>query len=204
VKTKNLEVVKYAARPGEGVPMKITHVVGAPGKTGQLLVNMSDAAVPTRRYSSDVANLIVNDVEVQLLFGQSKIGGGFRSLLVVQFSFDAVDRFAKTLRNYEEWVRALAVSGVSAKKLVEFDEEPSQTVALTANNVMLGYAGREACFDFYFASAFAVHQINTATHLHMEPVVRVTLPTSICLGLIDRLLEVYKTLPKPQEEVSDE
>ena len=201
MKTKNIEAVKYSARPGEGVPMAITRIVGAPGKAGQLLINMADAEVPGRKYTCDSANLIVNDVELQLLFGQTKIGGGFRSLLVIHFAFEAVERFISTLKKYDEWLIALKAMGVDMAQLVEFKEEPGQTVALTANNVMLGYAGREACFDFYFASAFAVYQMNTSTHLHMEPVVRVTLPTAVCIGLINKLREAAKALPKSLEEV---
>jgi len=108
----------------------------------------------------------------------------------------AVGQFMKTLVGFEPGMRKWLVDNAIGGELTEIEEEPEQTVTLFANMIGLAFAGREACMDFYHASAFSMHQANQNRKMAVESVVRVILGSGLLLPLLDRLHELEESLPK--------
>ena len=206
MKMKRTEVA--VIRPGEGTPMAITRPLAGPSKASQMTVSMATAEVPARRYTCDVVDVIQTDLEVQLLFGQRKVGGGslsLRSLLVLHLSLDGVSAFLRSVEKYDIWVADLSKQGIIAYGLTNITDEPIQTHSLNANYIVAGLAGREACMDFYLSSAFVFAALSNpnATHMPIDPVVRVSLPTALFLSVVDKLRVIGAKLPQLQGEKND-
>ena len=187
-------------RPGEGTAIggDRKQVANADGTTGTLFtLNLNTAPVPDRRYVADIASVSASEHRLSLIFGQSKVvGTGTRSLLVIEvattFAAQIVNMIQELIENLRKYVKQ---HDVPALQLVDIKEEPSQTVSLAGNVVAAGYASRDACLDFYYVSPFAIQQAEAGGDFVAEPVVRVSLPTSLLLSICERLDEMKATFP---------
>ncbi len=187
-------------RPGEGAAIGADRkqVANADGTTGVLFtLNLNTAPVPDRRYVADIASVSASEHRLSLIFGQAKVvGAGARSLLVIEiaitFAAQIVHMIQELIVNLRKYVEQYHVP---ALQLVDIKEEPSQTVSLAGNVVAIGYASRDACLDFYYVSPFAIKQAGAGGDFVAEPVVRVSLPTSLLLSICERLNEMKATFP---------
>jgi len=177
--------------------MPVSMVAQGPTESGRAMVNMATATVPDRRYTADFANVLDTGIEFNLLFGQRRITAkhALRSLIVIHFSYDAVPRFLESMEKINDWRDTLVKAGVKSIDLDDLGEEPEQTVSLTANNLIVGFAGREACMDFYIASAFALHGMNKNMNLPVDGVVRISLPTVLFMAILEKIAKLGKKLP---------
>lgn len=200
-KTGTVSAVQRMPRPGEGAVVELARrpVTRPDGSTGlELNIDLALAPVPEKRYVADVASLNYADGVLQMLFGQRKIArsDALRSLIVVQMTSTAAGQFVKTLAGFEPGVRTWLEQNSIRSQLSNIEEEPEQTVTLFANMIGLAFAGREACMDFYHASAFSLHYVQQNRKMAVEPVVRVIVGSGLLLALIDRLHEFEPTFPK--------
>jgi hypothetical protein len=204
-KSGQLSVVQRSPRPGEGAIVEVARrqVTNPDGSTGlELGLDLAVAPVPEKRYIADIVSLTFEDGVVQMLFGQRKItrSAALRSLVVIQMTSTATAQFIKTLIGFEPTARKWLEENDIHWKLGTIEEEPEQTVTLFANIIGLAFAGREACMDFYHASAFSLHQVQQNRKMAVEPVVRVILASGLLLSLIDKLHEIEPTLPKERDQ----
>lgn len=186
---------RVSPRQGEGHIVDVTlSSVGDGDLTSS--IDMSQVPVPDRRFSADAAEIKVENSLVKLMFGQRHpIGGGLLALVVISMTFEAVHQFLESVgMDFQNGYRALA-GQLPAEPLSNFTERADQTVVLNSSIVLVGYTGSIGCFDFYFASPFAIQQIATVRKLALEPVVRVNLPSQLLFGILDGLRERAALLP---------
>jgi hypothetical protein len=200
-KSGQLSTVQRMPRPGEGAVVELARrqVTRPDGTSGlELNLDLGLAPVPEKRYVADIVGITYEIGVLQMLFGQRKIArdSALRSLIVVQMTSTAVGQFIKTLGGFEPGMRKWLEDNDIRAELTQIEEEPEQTVTLFANMVGLAFAGREACMDYYHASAFSIHQANQNRKMAVEPVVRVILGSGLLLPLIDKLHELESTFPK--------
>lgn len=189
----------HKPRVGEGVPIEvIRQSVNHNGTlTERISLDLGSAEVPNRRYPANAASIVVDDNAVHWLLAQTKpIGQGLLSLLVINVSFlgtrqfmHAMGQIAPTSQSY------LEKHNVPAKRLIDIQDTPAQTVALDANIVAAAFAGREACLDFYHASSFALHSLGQGGKLLVDPVVRVTLSAQLLMAIYIGLGELKNSMP---------
>ena len=85
--------------------------------------------------------------------------------------------------------------GYTPQPLTKMTEEPEQTVQLVANMALVAYSDSEATLDFYHSSAWAFHLLQQgAGNLAVDPVVRIDLDATLLKSLLDKLVEVRKSL----------
>ena len=134
---------------------------------------------------------------VRLVFGQTQVNGrDLRSLLDIHVPANGIRQFLRSIDDVDESLRQLMAQGYSASEMQAIETEPEHSVGLSANVIATAFAAGEACLDFYALSTFSVaHAILGKGSLSADPVVRITCPTEILLGLIERLRDVSKTLP---------
>jgi hypothetical protein len=188
---RRVDVPRQVNRPGEGalIDIEVRNFAETGGLSGFFMrADMSHAPVPERRYSAHVHGLEGDSESVKLFFGQSKIGksGGLRTLLIIDMTAQSVARFLQSLDNTtnptpQEIATNLAIT---AQPPIEVQEEPGQTAELLANMVLCGWAGPEACLDFYQASPFAFSAAVGIRKLAVDPVVRVDMRASSFLGML--------------------
>ncbi|AMO94917.1 hypothetical protein CFter6_2229 [Collimonas fungivorans] len=95
--------------------------------------------------------------------------------------------------NFDEIVRQAGIVTIPSLRIIE--EEPEQTIALTANFVATAMAGRAACMDFYSASAFAMAEMAKLQKLAVDPVVRIDLSIANLAALRDELIKLIPSFP---------
>ncbi|KWR88746.1 hypothetical protein RM96_17685 [Cupriavidus sp. IDO] len=125
-----------------------------------------------------------------LLFGQERISGNeLRSLLVVKMTPVGVQHFMDAIGAMPKPTvkELMAAVGAPSEALRSIDNEPDQTVAFAANLVASSFAGFEACFDFYQASAFSMAHVSATQKLAVDPVVRVEMRIGLADALLDEL-----------------
>jgi hypothetical protein len=190
---KSGEVVRYISRTGEGtaVDAAVRPVTTASGRSaGLMTVNISSAPVPERRYVAEVCSVTYEKETVKLWFGQPKHNSNkLRTLLVIHMSPSSVRHFIDSIRavknpTYEELAQD---NHFQKEPLSTLEDEPDQTVAFAANFILAGMSGREACLDFFHASAFAISAVVHTSKLALDAVVRVDLRSSLALGLFQEL-----------------
>jgi hypothetical protein len=200
-----VSVVESKSRPGEGAMIDIVRKVTPRADGGTSLevgLDLANAVVPERRYVADVASLKFTADRVYLCFGQSKLTGGLRSLLVIYMTPEAAGQFLKICEgnNFREsMTKAFQKERWPVATLATVEEEPAQTVALTANLLAAGFSGREACIDFYHASPFAMAQFRTESRrVPIYPVVRIDFPANLFVAILEALEQHREDLPQDQ------
>lgn len=188
-------------RPGEGssVPVVLGDSAVVNGIVVQTAaVNLSEAPVPERKYVADTYGVVFVPGTVQLLFGQRRIGvDALRSLLIIQMTPFSAARFLGSMAQLSPIsLEQLAEQNqISAEMPPPITSEPDQTVALAAGLVLTAASSEETTLDFYQASAFSVSAMQHTKHLHLDPVVRIDLRTSLMLGLVEQLRMLGSKLP---------
>jgi hypothetical protein len=188
-------------RPGEGPTVDLiqNRTVHVNGQTVQALaIDMRSAPVPERKYLAETCDVRYKPSAVTFLFGQERIGKGeLRSLLIIQMSPSCVRRFLSSLDGMNQpFDQAAKIAGINAQAGIKIAEEPTQTVALSASMVMSAMSNDEACLDFFRASPFAMMSAAHSKKLAVDTVVRVDLPSSLMLDLLEKLRQIAPQLPK--------
>jgi hypothetical protein len=194
-------------RPGEGVVMEGQRSV-VPSASGSsmvsITVDLSSAPVPDRKYVADTGSVFNDGFSVQMCFCQRRIGREteLRSLLVIHFDYQAIANFVKANKSFVTQARAFAqAEGLPTMQLFDIVEEPTQTVALTANIMAVSHSGRDACMDLYHASPFVFHEMKNGGPFAAEPIVRVNMNTSLLVAIIAKCEELAPKLPVKTEEL---
>jgi hypothetical protein len=202
-KTKSLNpAVSNRPRIGEGAQID-AQIVRTQLSDGSVQLgysfDLTDVPVPDRKYTADIALIQYSNEVLKLGFGQEKmgIGDGLRSLLVVHFVTRGASQFIDSMAqmsapSFEELLNA---SPVQARELYELTEEPSQTLAFSANLLSVAISGREACLDFYNASPFSMAKMQSSSKLSVEPVVRVDISLGLLAALHKKLGELKNSFP---------
>lgn len=190
--------IQRTARAGEGVQIAIVRQIGATTDSHhQIQIDLRSAPVPDRRYTADVVCLTQSNGVVRFLFGQTRVDGiQLRSLLDVHFSLLAASRLSKTMDDLKISFELLKQQGMKLGTLIDITDEPNQTIGLTANIVMASCSGEESALDFYHMSPFSVVEVQKGGGLFADPVVRVILPTSLLMALVDKLDQIKDSLPE--------
>jgi hypothetical protein len=184
---------QWYVREGEGVALdvRVKHDVGVSGQSVALMeVDFRNAPVPDRRYVADMYSVADERRSIQLMFGQWRIKSEvLRTLLIIQMSPIAVKQFLVMIDqvknpSFPEIVQALGSAAVPPSVV---DQEPDQTVELSANMLLTAMSGDEATIDFYKASPFSLHAATQRGKLSLDPVVRVDLRSDLALGAINEL-----------------
>lgn len=176
----------------EGYAVPVTHVVVPSGQPLQMAVNISEAPVPHRRYAAELCSLDYENFEMRVVFAQRGVfADDIDSALVIRMSKDAVVHFANNLLEMPASLDEVqAQLGISDEPLSLIASRPSQTANVVANMVLTAVSGREACIDFYHASAFAFRDAENREVLEVEPVVRVDLRSSLYLTFARKVIEI--------------
>jgi hypothetical protein len=180
-------------RHGEIASVPVVHRIvpaqGGSAATTELSIDIESAPIPTRRYTASVTAGRLESETVKLYFAQRKIvGDGLRSLVSVAVSFEATKWFRRSYGNLLPSLRHF----VNEKSIHRPDslafgnEEPAQTVELTANIIAVAFVGSEACIDIYSASPFAFRAIRDGgNQLPIEPLLRVDLTSGALLTMLE-------------------
>lgn len=199
-----LAPVKVHVRPGEGAILEIARkMVPRPDGTAgfQISLDLGNAPVPERRYVTDAANVVYSNGSVHLIFWQRKINvNEARSMVILSFTSHAILQY---LQNGEEQFAELEKTASKQKiegSLEQLPDEPAQTVCLAANLAATGWAGREACMDFYHASPFVIGMLPKNGKFAAEPIVRVSLSTGVLLALFQQLKSLKPAFPQDELE----
>lgn len=189
-------------RPGEGVLVdmqmsSVTDVDG--GGVAFMRGSFSNVPVPERRYSADICFVSYSDETVYVLFGQKRFDGeDLRNLLVVKMSPSAIRSYLDTLAPVENGQTISSLSetmGIYPEMLPKFQNEPKESITLTANIIMAAVSGREGCMDFYYASPFSKAAAAANKKLAVDPVVRIDIRTGLLLGMNSAMEEIIRPLP---------
>lgn len=195
------QIQRVPYRPGEG------YVIGTvrqnmPGPNGEgslnLMLRLDTAQVPERRYVANAATAVYEGERVTIVFGQKKLGGmGYRSLLLLEMSTTYAHQLIRASSELVTLVdKYLTEQNAPRTEVSDIDEDvPGQTITLAANIATAGHTGRDACMDFYYASPFSVQIAAQGGDFAAEPVVRVTLPTSLMLALHQKLQSLKDSMP---------
>lgn len=181
------------------------HMLNEASVTGQTTTRMGIdlglAQVPDRRYVADTANAIYANDTLKLLFGQTKLDGGLRSLLIIYFAAERLETFLEAINTMPKPSLAEIIGRLQlqAITLEQISREPEQTTSLVANIVGVGVSGREACLDFYHMSPFSILKIPSTHKVALDPVVRIHVPTALFAALIDRLKQIKQQLPTGEQ-----
>lgn len=195
--------IHLSARQGEGFSIETERqqVVGVDGTTNITLgINIAQAPVPDRRYVADVVSVQSSKGGYLLLFGQQRLGRpDLRSLLVIHMTSTAAMSFLRScLEISDPTLEQLAKSlGIVPVAPADIDDEPEQTVAMSANLVGVAVANDECCLDLYHMSAATVHAANKGGKVQVIPVVRVEMSTGQLIGLLEELKKLPSTLTEP-------
>lgn len=161
--------------------------------------NLAAASVPDRKYVADACAISYQRETVKLIFAQERFDGkGLRSAIVIHMSPRAVVQmlgmFDGPLKQaFEENAQA---EGISPEPMANFESEPPQVAALSANLAVAAASGREACMDFYLASPFSLGAATQSRKLALDGVVRVELSTALFFGVIEALRELRGNFPE--------
>ncbi|MBI3055467.1 MAG: hypothetical protein HYY77_15730 [Betaproteobacteria bacterium] len=164
-------------------------------------INLESAQVPDRRYVADTANAIYSDDRIKFLFGQTKLDGGLRSLLIINFAADRLETFLASVDAMQQPSLREIIDHLQLQKvtLEEISREPEQTTSLVANLIGAGVSGREACLDFYHISPFSIVKISSTHKVALDPVVRIHIRTALFEALIDRLKQIKQQVPTGEQ-----
>lgn len=172
-------------RPGEGVAVQAHQMTE--GNVRTISIALGSAPVPERRYAADVYFVTQRSDSIKLMFGQLKAtGNALRSLLVIHTTSSGVEHLLSAVDCFTQptILEIAERENISVEKVDTALEEPSQTVALSANMGIAAVSGRESCLDFYQASPFAIAAFNSGQEFAVDPVVRVDLTTALFLGFL--------------------
>lgn len=187
-------------RPGEGALVDVVRTSGAANHVIQFSADLSMAPVPDKRYVADIVNVVQSEAarSVRVLFGQRKIvGKGLRSLLVIHMTFESVWQFLGSLDNFNGETKK-AFKDIERGTLYQIEEEPEQTVALSSSIIVAGITGAEACLDMYYVSPFSIQKIQVGGKMAVDPVVRITVPTSMFLSMCEKLQDLAPAMPSDE------
>lgn len=204
---KLVAVPRSHPREGEGYIVESSRrLVPMPDGTQsvQVQVELSAVPVPDRKYHADAASVRYVGGSVELMFGQRTISGkSLRSLVVVNSSSMGallfINSCAKIRGGFESYVQRTGLSD----RLDSFEEEPPQTVELTANVFLAAYSGREACLDLYFASPYMMSRLPKNEEFAIEPVVRITLSTGLAWAVLVKLEQLKSEFPADEITAAD-
>lgn len=199
--TKKAHLQKNA-RQGEGVPLTmVRQSVDSSGEVMSLEIDLRNLPVPDRRYTADVVALVQSDEFVRMIFGQTQVDGiKLRSLLDIHFPKNAIHRFLRSLEKIDSTLEHLKSKyGIQPAQITTVVEEPSQTIGLTANMIMASVSNRESGLDFFHMSSFSTAEARRGGNLYADPIVRVSLPTSLFFSLIAQLNSIKASLPEEIE-----
>jgi hypothetical protein len=190
-------------RPGEYATLPVSRRVTAqPGGTSlvELSIDLQNAPVPERRYCADAVLVRRTADAVQVIFGQTKVAvSHLQSMVVIKMSFDATRSLLGTFADFSPRLRTFVeTNSVHKSDTLQIpEEEPSQTVVMSANIAAIAYVGREGCIDFYHASPFAFRALGPdGTQLPIDPVVRVEVATGSLLSMVEQLEILQDELPE--------
>lgn len=186
-------------REGEGYIVESNRrIIPMPDGTQsvQIQFELSSVPVPDRKYHADAASVRYLRGNVELMFGQRTIGGkSLRSLVVVNLSSMGALLFIRSCTKIRPGFESFVSRSGLTDRLDSFEEEPSQTVALTANVILAAYSGREACLDLYFASPYMMSRLSKDEQFAIEPVVRITLSTGLVWAILVGLEQLKSEFP---------
>jgi hypothetical protein len=192
-------VVQHVTQHRKGeyptVDVIVEHVATVGGlSTHNIAVNMSQTAVPERKYAADSCSAVLVRGTVKLLFGQTRLdGASLRALLIVQMGLSSAARFYESMVSMKD-LEAIASQSPEAVPL-EFTEEPTQTVELAAGLVFMAVSSSDSCLDCYQASAFSLGAAIHTKKVALDPVVRVELPTACVWSLFNSLKKISPKFP---------
>lgn len=165
---------------------------------GKMTADLAGLPVPERRYSADVASVMVRGAMFWLLFGQERIGGKpceLRTLIVMKLAAPFAQSFVDNVKAGAAY-ETLFVTG-EGEPLSEILEEPRDTVAFHASFVMTAFNNEEGCLDFFHSSPFAMSDSQMTKKLAVEPVLRVSMSSGLVISLIRDLeakLDTYRNI----------
>lgn len=199
--SKSHHPVRHFDRPNEGIGINvIRNVVPQANGTTVTIVgfDLSNAPVPDRRYVADTATVILSKGTVKLVFAQETITSKLRSMLIIHMTINGIRHLLSSIKHlkntdFDTLVNSLNLEHEDLLTLEE--DEPEQTIALSANMVAAAFSGNETCLDFYSASAFVMANIANSKTVPIDPVVRVDLRTSLFVSLRDKLQELESSFP---------
>jgi hypothetical protein len=172
---------------GHSVPVQRFTQAGLQRRWG---IDVSKAPVPQRRYAAEICDIVRNDLEVRIIFGQrSLFGDDLDTALVIRMTPKATVEFIESMHEMD----IASMKGelnLPVENLTPITSKPLQTANVVSNLVSVGVADHETCLDFYHASAFALGKATKQSHLEIEPVVRVDLRTSLFVPLVSRLSKI--------------
>lgn len=186
-------------RPGEGKEMEVIHrtVPQADGSsTQEFSIDMSYAPVPDRRYVADRGAILFEGDAVKMVLGQKQIlGARLRSAVVVFLSSHATLNFLKSCKEFLPPLQEYVAQHAIPDSVIDISEEPEVMTFVTANIILAGYSGREACLDFYDSSPFAMAILKKGGKMALDPILRVDLGTGLLLALIGIMEDLKLKLP---------
>lgn len=187
-------------RPGESFVVPVTKriVPLADGTSlSEATIRLEDVPIPERRYVADMAWLESDDQGVRFFFGQYNLRKTeLRSLVSVHMYAEPVRNFLKTCVDFIPQITGfIERNGITTSVIRSADSEPEQTVLMIANMISAGTSGREAVLDFLHVSPAAMRKLATTSQVAVDPVVRIDLPTSCLLPLLNELEAIAADLP---------
>lgn len=176
----------------EGYPITL-NPLGASADSRRFGIDMLEAPVPSRRYAADLCSVRSSHGEMRITFAQQGYDDTeVDSQIIIRMNGTAAANFTDSLAEMgverDEFVEPAL--RVRKEDVSQSFPKPGQSANMVANICSVAMAGREACLDFYHASAFAIQKAETESQLEVEPVVRVDIRASLFIAFARKAIEV--------------
>ena len=166
--------------------------------TTEISLNLQEIPIPERRYVADVAWVDHQDETVRFIFAQKAlVGEKLRSVVMVSVYPEPARQLIAHSHDFMKGISDfLERNDIKCREVSPPSEEPSQTVALTANMMSVTFAGREAEWDFFHLPPSGLRKLAERSDVVVDPVVRIDLNTSTVAAVLRALERLLPKLPR--------
>jgi hypothetical protein len=165
-------------------------------------LDYSKADTPDRAYFADYCDVAKARFGYSLFFGKL-IPGTIQLRTKIEIAFPA-DMFLRQLWESSRELHKLAKKIWDKSSTAEMmpgaiDTDKVQT--FRANNVFIAMSGEESLFDFYYIAPSEIHFVRTGqrSEVHLNPVVRVTLPSPMVYEFLEKCREYAEELEQSDD-----
>jgi hypothetical protein len=151
-------------------------------------VDYEKAQVPERFYYADMCDVVRDRVGLSLQFGKL-IPGTSQLRTKIEIGFPE-DQFVRQLwgssREFHETIRRIAKGMLPPE--IDKPGVTDKVQTFRSNNVFMAVIGHEAVMDFYYISPGDIHYVQAKKkhEVQLEPVVRITLGTSVLYEFLEK------------------
>jgi hypothetical protein len=171
-----------------------------------LALDYSKAEAPSRAYYADYCDVVGARAGYSLFFGKL-VAGTNRLRTEVEIAFPE-DMFVRQLWASTRSIHASVEAAWKQKPLepVNAPTETDKVQTFVSNNVFMAILGEESLLDFFYIAPSEVHFFRTGhrSEVLLEPVIRITLPTSLVFEFLEKCRRFVDKIPEIESILKEE